>query len=191
MVKELARNGVEYEALLETCVGDLDHCSNGIPSGSYEPTKSIIGTVFVPPGNKVLIGIGIIGDGRLDKGIVTGPHDRLVRTEERAIDRNTLSKYFRAVCADKLVPGNQEFVSLTVECGCGRISTIDARWTQEQDRATEYRTLVARKLRRVAPRAMDYSGAGFEVLSLGSICSLVRRVRSKHQARERAEAKQQ
>jgi hypothetical protein len=108
MVKELASNGVEYEALLETCVGDLDHCSNGITSGSYEPTVSVEGgcTLFPPPGNKVLIGIGIIGDGRLEKGIVGGPHDRFVRTEERAIDRNTLSKYFRAVCADKLVPGN-------------------------------------------------------------------------------------
>jgi hypothetical protein len=71
MVKELASNGVEYEALLETCGGDLDHCSNGITSGSYEPTVSIIGTLFVPPANKVLIGIGIVGDGRLDKGIVS------------------------------------------------------------------------------------------------------------------------
>ncbi len=71
MVKELASNGVEYEALLETCVGDIDHCSNDITSGSYERTVSIVGTLFVAPGNKVLIGIGIIGDGRLDKGIVS------------------------------------------------------------------------------------------------------------------------
>ncbi len=71
MVKELASNGVEYEALLETCVGDLHHCSNWITSGSYEPTVSILQTLFVPPGNKVLIGIGIIGGGRLDKGIVS------------------------------------------------------------------------------------------------------------------------
>jgi hypothetical protein len=92
MVKELASNGVEYEALLETCVGDLDHCSNGITSGSYEPTVSIVGTLFVAPGNKVLIGSGIIGDGRLDKGVVS-LLNRLVRTEERAIDRNTLSNY--------------------------------------------------------------------------------------------------
>jgi len=107
MLKELATNGVEYEALLETRVGDIDHCSNGIASGSYERTLSIKGILFVAPGNKVLIGIGIIGDGRLEKGIVCATeHDRLVRTDERAIDRNTLSKYFRAVCADKLVPGN-------------------------------------------------------------------------------------
>jgi len=72
MVKVLATNGVEYEALLETCVGDLDPCSNWITSGSYEPTVSIvgIGTLFVLPGNKVLIGSGIVGNGRLDKGIV-------------------------------------------------------------------------------------------------------------------------
>jgi hypothetical protein len=42
MVKELATNGVEYEALLETCGGDLDCCCNWITSGSYEPTESII-----------------------------------------------------------------------------------------------------------------------------------------------------
>jgi hypothetical protein len=71
MVKELATNGVEYEALLETCVGDIDHCSNDITSGSYERTVRIVGTLFVAPGNKVLIGIGIIGDRRLDKGIVS------------------------------------------------------------------------------------------------------------------------
>ncbi len=71
MVKELASNGVEYKALLETCVGDLDHCSNGIASGSYERTLSIVGILFVAPRNKVLIGIGIIGDGRLEKGIVS------------------------------------------------------------------------------------------------------------------------
>jgi hypothetical protein len=92
MVKELATNGVEYEALLETCGGDLDHCSNWITSGSYEPTVSIKRTLFVPPGNKVLIGSGIIGDGRLDKGVVS-LLNRLVRTEERAIDRNTLSNH--------------------------------------------------------------------------------------------------
>ena len=90
-----------------------------------------------------------------------------------------------------MVPGNQEFVNLTVECGCGRISTIDARWTQEQDRATEYRTLIARKVRRIAQRAIDYSGAGFKVLPLGTIPSLLRRVCSNQHARERAEAKQQ
>ena len=106
MVKVFATNGVEYEALVETCVGDIDHCSNGITSGSYERTLSIEGIFFVAPGNKVLIGIGIIGDGRLEKGIVCATeHDRLVRTDERAIDRNTLSKYFRAV-AGNLVPGN-------------------------------------------------------------------------------------
>ena len=72
MVKVLATNGVEYDALLETCVGDFDPCSNWITSGSYEPTVSIvgIGTLFVLPGNKVLIGSWIVGDGRLDKGIV-------------------------------------------------------------------------------------------------------------------------
>jgi hypothetical protein len=90
-----------------------------------------------------------------------------------------------------LVPGNHEFVILTVQCGGGRISTIDARWTQEQDRATEYRTLIARKLRRIDLRAIDYWGAGLEVLPLGSIRSLLRRVCSNQQARERAEAKQQ
>jgi hypothetical protein len=82
-------------------------------------------------------------------------------------------------------------VIVTVQCGGGRISTIDARWTQEQDRATEYRTLIARKVRRIAPRAMDYPEAGFEILSLGSICSLLRRVCSNQHARVRAEAKQQ
>jgi hypothetical protein len=92
VVKELATNGVEYEALLETRGRDLDHCSNWITSGSYEPTVSIKQTLFVPPGNKVLIGIGIIGDGRVDKGIVS-LLNRLVRTEKRAIDRNTLSNY--------------------------------------------------------------------------------------------------
>jgi phage repressor protein C with HTH and peptisase S24 domain len=70
VVKELATNGVEYQALLETCGGDIDHYSNWITGGSYEPTISIKETLFVPPGNKVLIGIGIIGDGRLDKGVV-------------------------------------------------------------------------------------------------------------------------
>ena len=70
-------------------------------------------------------------------------------------------------------------------------SRIDGRWTQEQDRATEYRTLIARSVRRIALRAMDYWGAGFEVLSLGSIRSLLRRVCSNQHARERAEAKQQ
>jgi len=72
MVKELATNGVEYEALLETCVGDLDRCCKWITSGSYEPTVSTVEgcTLFPPPGNKVLIGIGIVGDGRLDKGVV-------------------------------------------------------------------------------------------------------------------------
>ena len=92
MVKELATNGVEYEALLETCGGDIDHYSNWITGGSYEPTISIKETLFVPPGNKVLIGIGIVGDCRLDKGVVCCI-DRLVRTEKRAIDRNTLSNY--------------------------------------------------------------------------------------------------
>jgi hypothetical protein len=42
MVKELASNGVEYEALLETCGGDLELCLNWITSGSYEPTVSMI-----------------------------------------------------------------------------------------------------------------------------------------------------
>jgi hypothetical protein len=98
MVEELATNGVEYEALLETCVGDIDHCSNGITSGSYERTLSIEGIFFVAPGNKVLIRIGIIGDCRLEKGIVCATeHDRLVRTDERATGRNTLSNYCRAV----------------------------------------------------------------------------------------------
>jgi hypothetical protein len=92
VVKELATNGVEYQALLETCGGDIDHYSNWITGGSDEPTISIKETLFVPPGNKVLIGIGIIGDGRLDKGVVCCI-DRLVRTEKRAIDRNTLSNY--------------------------------------------------------------------------------------------------
>ena len=92
MVKELATNGVEYQALLETCGGDIDHYSNWITGGSDEPTISIKETLFVPPGNKVLIGIGIIGDGRLDKGVVCCI-DRLVRTEKRAIDGNTLSNY--------------------------------------------------------------------------------------------------
>jgi hypothetical protein len=71
MLKELATNGVEYDALLETCVGDIDHCSNDITSGSYERTLSIVGILVVAPGNKVLIGIGIIGDGRHGKGIAS------------------------------------------------------------------------------------------------------------------------
>jgi hypothetical protein len=57
MVKKLASNGVEYEALLETCGGDIDHYSNWITGGSYERTESIKQTIFVPPGNKVVIDI--------------------------------------------------------------------------------------------------------------------------------------
>ena len=66
-----------------------------------------------------MIGISIIGDRWFDKDV--GPlYNRIVVTEKRAINRDTLIIYSPA-CANKLVPAYKKFVSLTVECGGGSI----------------------------------------------------------------------
>ena len=130
MVGELASDRVKYQRLLETSVGDVNDISNRNTRAIHERAKSVVeairaGTAALePPGDKVLIGISIVGDRWFDKGICA-LYNRIVFTEKRAINRETLIIYSPG-CANKLVPAHQEFVSLTVECGGGSIDRSDA-----------------------------------------------------------------
>ena len=74
MVGELATDRVKYQRLLETSVRDLNHISNRNTRAIYERAKSVVEALparigLEPPGDEVLIGIGIIGDGWFDKDI--------------------------------------------------------------------------------------------------------------------------
>ena len=107
----------------------MNHISSRITRGIHEPAESVVEALRVriaplePPGDEVLIGISIIGDGWFDKGI--GPlYNRIVFTKKHAINRETLIIY-SPVCANELVPAYKEFVSLTVECGRDGIDKSD------------------------------------------------------------------
>ena len=107
----------------------MNHISSRITRGIHEPAESVVEALRVrigplePPGDEVLIGISIIGDGWFDKGI--GPlYNRIVFTKKHAINRETLIIY-SPVCANELVPAYKEFVSLTVECGGDGIDKSD------------------------------------------------------------------
>ena len=108
MVDELASDRVKYQRLLETSVGDMNHISSRITRAIHEPAESVIEALrarigpLEPPGDEVLIGISIIGDGWFDKGI--GPlYNRIVFTKKRAINRETLIIY-SPVCANRVGP---------------------------------------------------------------------------------------
>src|SRR5262249_41420885 len=91
---ELATDRVKYQRLLKTSVGDLNHISSRITGRIHEPAESIIETlharfILESPGDKVLIGISIVGRSWFDKDIC--PVDnQIVFTEKRAINRETL-----------------------------------------------------------------------------------------------------
>jgi hypothetical protein len=129
MVDELTTDRVKYQRLLETSIGDMNHISSRITGGVHDPAESVVEALRVrigplePPGDEVLIGISIIGDGWFDKGI--GPlYNRIVFTKKHAVNRKTLIIYC-PVCANELVPAYKEFFSLTVECGGGSIDKSD------------------------------------------------------------------
>jgi len=125
MVGELASDRVKYQRLLETSVGDLNDIPSRITRAIHEPAESVIEALrsrnapLEPPGDEVLIGTSIIGDGWFDKGI-RALYNRIVFTKKSAINRETLIVY-SPVCANQLVPTYQEFVGLTVEHGGGGI----------------------------------------------------------------------
>src|SRR5262249_37249108 len=128
MVGELASDRVKYQRLLETSVGDVNHISRRITRAIHQPAESVIETLrarigLEPPGNEVLIGINIIGNGWFDKDIGS-LYNRIVVTKKRAINRETLIIY-SPVRANQLVPAYKKFVSLTVECGGGSADTSD------------------------------------------------------------------